>query len=161
MCSNNDIIRILTLYASVRQCYFQLTTNLNMSQEGRVFKQRCYLKFNNLSLRRQVLLSGNVQSEHVAEGENCSNNYITGTLTIQASVGQCYFQVTSNLNMPQQGKCFKQRYYQNIDTFSMCGPVLLSGNDQSENFATGESFHTTILSEPQQFKHLQASVTFR
>jgi len=30
---------------------------------------------------------------------------------------------------------------------SFCRPVLLSGNDQSEHVAAGESVQTTILSE--------------
>jgi len=40
--------------------------------------------------------------------------------------------------MPQQGKCFKQRYYRKINTLSICSPVLLSGNVQSEHAAAGE-----------------------
>jgi len=52
-----------------------------------------------------MLLSGKVQSEYVAAGEIVK---IIETLTIYASVVQCYFQVTSNLNMSQQGKWFKQ-----------------------------------------------------
>jgi len=50
-----------------------------------------------------MLLSGNVQSEHVKQ-EKCSINDIIENLTFYASVGQCYFQVTSNLKMSQQGK---------------------------------------------------------
>jgi len=42
---------------------------------------------------------------------------------------------------------FKQRYYRNINLLSLCRPVLLSGNVQSEHVAVGESFQTTILSE--------------
>jgi len=36
-------------------------------------------------------------------------------LNILNPVGQCYFQVTPNLNISQQGKVYKQRYYRNID----------------------------------------------
>jgi len=56
------------------------------------------------------------------------NNDIIGTLTIQASVGKGYFQVTSNLNMSQQGKYIKQRYYRNINTLSLFRPLLHSGD---------------------------------
>jgi len=38
-----------------------------MLQQWKVFKQRYYRNFNNLSLCRPVLLSGKFQSEHVAE----------------------------------------------------------------------------------------------
>jgi len=72
---------------------------------------------------------------------------IIETLTNLTSVGQCYFQVTSNLNMSKEGKGFKQRYYQNINTLSLCRPVLLSCPVQSEQVAAGESVETTILSE--------------
>jgi len=68
------------------------------------------------------------------------NNYV--------SLGQCYFQLTSNLNVSQQGKWTKQRYYRNINFLSFCGPVLLSGNLQSERMAAGETVQITILSEP-------------
>jgi len=64
------------------------------------------------------------------------------------SVGQFHLQVTSNLNMSQQVKGLKQRYYRNINTFSLCRPVLLSGNLQSEHVETARSVQTTILSEP-------------
>jgi len=37
-----------------------------------------------------------------------------GTFTVQPAVGQCYFQVTSNLNISQQGKGIKQQYYRNV-----------------------------------------------
>ena len=33
---------------------------------------------------------------------------------------------------------FKQRYYRNIYTLTLCRPVLLSGNVQSEHVAAGE-----------------------
>jgi len=56
--------------------------------------------------------------------------------------------------MSQQGKRFKQRDYRNIYNLILCRPVLLSGNIQSEHFAAGERFHTTILSEHEQFKPL-------
>jgi len=42
--------------------------------------------------------------------------------------------------MSQQWKSFKQRYYRNINTLSLCRPVLLSGNLQSENVAAGKDF---------------------
>jgi len=60
-----------------------------------------------------------------------SNKDIIGTLTIKASVGQRYYQVTSNLNMSQQGKVFKQRYYRNLNILNFCRTRLLSGNFQS------------------------------
>jgi len=65
-----------------------------------------------------------------------------------ASVGQSYFQVTSNLHMSQHWKVFKQRYYRNLNALSRCRPVLLSGNIQSQQVTAGETFQTTILSEP-------------
>ena len=40
-----------------------------------MFKQRYYRKINTLSLCSPVLLSGNVQSEHVAEVENIQIQY--------------------------------------------------------------------------------------
>jgi len=54
--------------------------------------------------------------------------------------------------MSQQGKLFKQRYNLNINTLSLCRPVLFSRNDQSENAAAGEGVQTTILSEHEHFK---------
>jgi len=69
-----------------------------------------------------------------------SNNDLIGTFTLIAFVGQCYFQVTFNLNMLQQGKISKQRYYRNINTLSLCRPVLLSGNAQSEHAAAWKCF---------------------
>ena len=77
MCSNNDIIRILTLYASVRQCYFQVTTNLNMAQQGKVFRQLYDPNMNTLRICRAVLLSGNVRSEHVAAGESVETTILS------------------------------------------------------------------------------------
>jgi len=125
-----------------------------MSQQWKGFKQRYYRNLNNLSLFRPVLLSGNVQSEHVAAGEGFSNNNIMETLTLQNFVGQCYFQVMSNRNMSQQGKFFKQRYYRNINILSSCRPFLLSGNVLSEHVAAGEVVQTTILSEHYHFRTL-------
>jgi len=46
-----------------------------MSKKGKLFKQRYYLNFNNLSLCRPVLLSGNFQSEYVAEGKVFKQRY--------------------------------------------------------------------------------------
>jgi len=40
-----------------------------MSQNGKLFKQQYYRKIIILSLCRLVLLSGNFQSQHFAEGE--------------------------------------------------------------------------------------------
>ena len=77
----------------------------------------------------------------------CSINHVIGTLTLQVSVGKCYIQVTSNLNMSQLGKCFKQQYYRKINTLSLCSPVLLSGNVQSEHVAEVKNIQKTILSE--------------
>jgi len=77
----------------------------------------------------------------------CSNNITIGNLTHSVSVGQCYFQVKSNLNMSQQGKFFKQRYYRNINTLNLCKPVLLSGNVKSEYLAAEERVQTTLLTE--------------
>jgi len=34
----------------------------------------------------------------------------------------------------------KQRYYRNINNLSLCRPVLLSGNDQSEHIAARKLF---------------------
>jgi len=64
-----------------------------------------------------------------------------------ASVGPCYFQVTSNLNMSQHGEEFKQLYYRNNKNLRLCRPELLSGNLQSEHIATGVRIQTMILSE--------------
>jgi len=50
--------------------------------------------------------------------------------------------------MSQQGKVYKQRYYRKLNNLSFWKPVLLSGNIQYEHVAAGESFQTTILSEP-------------
>ena len=51
---------------------------------------------------------------------------------------------------------FKQRYYRNINTLSLCRPVLLSGKVQSDNVAEGKVFkqryyrnlHTLSLFRP-------------
>jgi len=56
--------------------------------------------------------------------------------------------------MSQQGKDYKQRYYRNINTLSLCRPVLLSGYVKSEHVAAGEIVQTTILSEHLHFKPL-------
>jgi len=45
------------------------------------------------------------------------------------------------------GEVFKQRYYRTINTLSLCRPVLLSGNVQSEHVATREMVQPKILSE--------------
>jgi len=42
---------------------------------------------------------------------------------------------------------FKHPFYRNINPLSLCRPVLLSGNVQSEHVAVGETFQTKILSE--------------
>jgi len=54
--------------------------------------------------------------------------------------------------MSQQGKVFKQRYYRNLNTFSLCSPVLLPANFQSQHVTAGEKLYTTMLSEPLPFK---------
>jgi len=75
---------------------------------------------------------------------NGSNKDIIGKLTLEDSVGQSYFQVTPNVIMSLQGKGFKQRYNRNINNLSLCSPVLLSGNVQSEHVAAVESVQRTI-----------------
>jgi len=55
---------------------------MNMSQQGNGFKQRYYQNLKTLNLCSPVLLSGNVQSEHVAAGEIVQTNDIIGTLTL-------------------------------------------------------------------------------
>jgi hypothetical protein len=57
---------MLALNSYVGQSYFQVTSNLNRSQQLEDFKHRYIRKLSNLFLCRPVLLSGNVQSEHVA-----------------------------------------------------------------------------------------------
>jgi len=42
-----------------------------------MFKQRYYRKLNTLRLCRPVLLSGNVQSEHVAHGESIQTTILS------------------------------------------------------------------------------------
>ena len=74
-----------------------------MSLKGNIFNQGYYGNINTLSVCRPVLLSGDVQSEHVAAGEMVQKRYYRNINTL-ASVGQRYFQVTSNLNMSLQGK---------------------------------------------------------
>jgi len=51
------------------------------------------------------------------------------------------------MNMSQQGKYLKQRYYRNLNTLSLCRLVLLSGKIQTEHVAAGEKVQTTILLE--------------
>jgi len=53
-----------------------------MSQQGRVLKQRYYWNINILSACRPVLLSGNVQSEHVAAGEVFKQRYYRNINTL-------------------------------------------------------------------------------
>jgi len=62
--------------------------------------------------------------------------------------------------MSQQGKLFKQRYYQDINTLSLCRPVLLFGNCKSENVEAVESVQPKILLEHYAFKSLYVIVTF-
>jgi len=49
--------------------------------------------------------------------------------------------------MSQKWKFYKQRYYRYINTLSICRPVLLYGNFQSEHVAAGEIFQRMILLE--------------
>jgi len=49
--------------------------------------------------------------------------------------------------MLQQGKIFEQRFYRNLNTLGLCGPVILSRNTQSEHVAEGENFQTKLLME--------------
>jgi len=65
----------------------------------------------------------------------------------KTSVGQCYFQVTSNLNISRLGKWFKQRYNRNLNILRICRPVFLSGNSQSEHVTAVEMVQKTILLE--------------
>jgi len=53
-----------------------------MSQQGKVFKERYYRNINSLKLCTPLLISRNVQSEHVSTGEGVQTNDIIGTLTI-------------------------------------------------------------------------------
>jgi len=46
-----------------------------MSQQGSGYKQRYYRNINPWRICRPVLLSGNVQSEHVAAGEYSKQHY--------------------------------------------------------------------------------------
>jgi len=79
---------------------------------------------------------------------------IIGIFTLYSSVGQCHFQLTSNLNLSQQWKIFKKLYYRNVNNLSLCRPVILSGNAQSEHVEAGEMVQTKILSEHYHFKPL-------
>ena len=67
-------------------------------------------------------------------------NDIIGTLTFSGSVGQCYIQVTSYLNMSQLGKFSNNDSIVNLKILKFCRPVLLSGKVQSEHVAAGEGF---------------------
>ena len=53
-----------------------------MSQQWKVFKQLYNLKVNNLSLCSAVLLSGNLQSEHVAAVEWVQQRYYWNLKTL-------------------------------------------------------------------------------
>ena len=114
---------------------------------GKVLKQRYYRNINILSFCKPMLLSGNDQSEHFAAGEVFQTTILSEPWHFKI-VGQCYFPVTSNLNMLDQGKVFRQRYYRNLNNLRLCRPVLLSGNFQFEHVAAGEIVQTAILSEP-------------
>ena len=74
----------------------------------------------------------------MSQQRKVSNNDIIGTLTALRSLGQCYFHVTYNMNMSQQWKEFKQRYYRNLNNLCLCRPVILSSNVQSEHVAAVE-----------------------
>jgi len=50
---------------------------MNMSQKGKINKQRFYRNINNLSQCRPVLLSANVQSEHVAAEESVQTRILS------------------------------------------------------------------------------------
>jgi len=56
--------------------------------------------------------------------------------------------------MSQHSNGFKKRYYRYINILSLCRPVLLSGNVQSEHVAEVERVQTTILLENYHFKRL-------
>jgi len=45
------------------------------------------------------------------------------------------------------GECFQTTILYDFFTLSLCRPVLLSGNVQSELAAAGESFKTKLLSD--------------
>jgi len=48
-----------------------------MLQQVNMIKQRYYRNINNLRICRPVLLSGNVQSEHVAAGEKVETTILS------------------------------------------------------------------------------------
>jgi len=48
-----------------------------MSKQSKGFKQRHYRNLKNLCLCRPVLLSGNVQTEHAAEGESVQTTLLS------------------------------------------------------------------------------------
>jgi len=56
--------------------------------------------------------------------------------------------------MSQESNGFKKRYYRYINILSLCRPVLLSGNVQSEHVAEFERVETTILLEHYHIKAL-------
>jgi len=47
--------------------------------------------------------------------------------------------------MSERWKVFKQRFFHDINNLSICRPLLLSGNVESEDVAAGEIVETTIL----------------
>jgi len=62
----------------------------------------------------------------------------------------CNFQVTSNLNVSQQGKEFKQGYYRNIYTLRLCRPVYIQVTSnlemsQGENGSNNDIIGTFTL----------------
>ena len=72
-----------------------------------MFKQRYYRKINTLNLCRPVLLSGNVQSEHVAEVEMVKQRYNCNT----NSLSHCRRVLLSGNVQSEhvaQGKCFNE-----------------------------------------------------
>jgi len=142
--SNNDIIGKLTLLASVYQCYFPVTSNLNMSQQGKVFIQRYYRNHNNLSLCRQVLLSGNFQFEHAATGERFKQRYCRNMNTLKLSRPVL---LSDNVQSEHVGlgEWFQTTILSELNTLSLCRPVLLSGSVQSEKSQEGRVFKNDII----------------
>ena len=124
-----------------------VSSKLNMSLRGKVFKQRYYRDINTLSICRPVLLSCNVQSEHVVAEEKLQTTILLEHFTLRLCRPVLLSGNFQSENVAA-GKVFKQRYYRNLNTLSLCRPVLLSGNVQSEHVATPVNFQTTILSEP-------------
>jgi len=140
--SNNDIIGKLALNSYVGQCYSQLTSNVNRSQQLEGFKQRYNRKISTSFLCGPVLLSGNVQT--CRSSWKGSNKDIIGNFALHSSVGQCYSQVTSNLHRSQQLEGLKQGYNRKLSTLFLCWPVLLSDNVKSEQVAAAGRDQTTI-----------------